>query len=142
MKQYNIAPETLELEVTETVAAKNISELCKVLDKVRQLGCKIAIDDFGTGFSSLSLLHTLPATRLKIDRAFVDPMLQDDSIAKMIVNLGQTLGMELTAEGIETEEQLEKLKAFGCEEGQGWLFAKAMILEDLLNFSHKLAKNK
>ena len=142
MKQYNIAPETLELEVTETVAAKNISELCKVLDKVRQLGCKIAIDDFGTGFSSLSVLHTLPATRLKIDRAFVDPMLQDDSIAKMIVNLGQTLGMELTAEGIETEEQLEKLKAFGCEEGQGWLFAKAMILEDLLNFSHKRAKNK
>ncbi|MBU2897753.1 EAL domain-containing protein [Vibrio hepatarius] len=140
MKRYNIEPETVELEVTETVVAKNISELCKVLNKVRQLGCKIAIDDFGTGFSSLSVLHTLPATRLKIDRAFVEGMLQDDSIAKMIVNLGQTLGMEITAEGIENKSQLERLKGFGCEEGQGWLFSKAMIMEELLNFARQVEK--
>lgn len=142
MERYKIDPNTIELEITETVAAKNISELCKVLNKVRELGCQIAIDDFGTGFSSLSVLHKLPVTRLKIDRTFVDGMLQDDSIAKMIVNLGQTLGMEVTAEGIETKEQLEKLKAFGCEEGQGWLFAKAMIMEDLLNFAQSDGKTK
>lgn len=134
LKQYAIKPQQIELEITETIAAKNLSALCAVLDQVRQLGCKIAIDDFGTGFSSLSILHKLPATRLKIDRAFVDAMEEDCSIAKMIVNLGQTLGMQITAEGIETEFQHNKLKAFNCEEGQGWLFAKAMTMEQLIVF--------
>jgi sensor c-di-GMP phosphodiesterase-like protein len=108
-----------------------------VLNNVRRLGCKIAIDDFGTGFSSLSLLHKLPATRLKIDRIFVDAMNEDDSIAKMIVNLGQTLGMEITAEGIETEIQHRQLKAFHCEEGQGWLFAKAMEMDEFIAFFNR-----
>ncbi|MBW3695366.1 EAL domain-containing protein [Vibrio sp. T187] len=132
LTRHHVAPERIELEITETMAANNLSYICKVLDNVRQLGCKIAIDDFGTGFSSLSVLHKLPATRLKIDRSFVDAMEQDDSIAKMIVNLGQTLGLNITAEGIETSVQYEKLKAFGCEEGQGWLFAKAMEMTDLI----------
>ncbi|MGF1696237.1 EAL domain-containing protein [Vibrio lamellibrachiae] len=132
LNSTGILPSQLELEITETMAANNLDYVCKVLTQVRQLGCKIAIDDFGTGFSSLSVLHKLPATRLKIDRAFVEAMEEDDSIAKMIVNLGQTLGLEVTAEGIETSAQLEKLKGFGCEEGQGWLFAKAMPLEDLI----------
>ncbi|MCK6262942.1 EAL domain-containing protein [Vibrio sp. ZSDE26] len=130
LKSTGIEPKQLELEITETMAANNLDYICNVLDKVRALGCKVAIDDFGTGFSSLSVLHKLPATRLKIDRAFVDAMEDDDSIAKMIVNLGQTLGLEVTAEGIETQSQLAKLRAFGCEEGQGWLFAKAMNLDD------------
>ncbi|MGF1721143.1 EAL domain-containing protein [Vibrio kyushuensis] len=132
LNSTGVSPSQLELEITETMAANNLDYVCKVLTQVRQLGCKIAIDDFGTGFSSLSVLHKLPATRLKIDRAFVEAMEEDDSIAKMIVNLGQTLGLEVTAEGIETSTQLEKLKGFGCEEGQGWLFAKAMPLEDLI----------
>ena len=134
-QRHQINPHCIELEITETVAAKNLSEICQVLDQVRQLGCKIAIDDFGTGFSSLSMLHSLPATRLKIDRTFVDSIGQDDSIAKMIVNLGQTLGMEITAEGIENQTQLEQLKAFQCEEGQGWLFARAMVMDQLIRFA-------
>lgn len=134
LKQHAIAPQQIELEITETIAAKNLSALCDVLNQVRELGCKIAIDDFGTGFSSLSILHKLPATRLKIDRSFVDAMEEDCSIAKMIVNLGQTLGLQITAEGIETSFQHDKLKAFHCEEGQGWLFAKAMEMEQLITF--------
>ncbi|MGC9460143.1 GGDEF/EAL domain-containing response regulator [Vibrio genomosp. F10] len=133
LESTGISPQQLELEITETVAANDFDYICNVLTEVRKLGCKVAIDDFGTGFSSLSVLHKLPATRLKIDRAFVDAMDEDDSIAKMIVNLGQTLGLEVTAEGIETDEQFEKLKSFGCEEGQGWLFAKAMVLEELIS---------
>ncbi|WP_295894400.1 EAL domain-containing protein [uncultured Vibrio sp.] len=131
IESTGISPHQLELEITETMAANNLEHICKVLKEVRDLGCKVAIDDFGTGFSSLSVLHKLPATRLKIDRAFVDAMEDDDSIAKMIVNLGQTLGLEVTAEGIETDAQLEKLRGFGCEEGQGWLFAKAMPFDEL-----------
>ncbi|WGV99255.1 EAL domain-containing protein [Vibrio sp. YMD68] len=133
LESTGISPQQLELEITETVAANDFDYICNVLTEVRNLGCKVAIDDFGTGFSSLSVLHKLPATRLKIDRAFVDAMDEDDSIAKMIVNLGKTLGLEVTAEGIETDEQFEKLKSFGCEEGQGWLFAKAMVLEELIS---------
>ncbi|MGC9491976.1 GGDEF/EAL domain-containing response regulator [Vibrio genomosp. F10] len=133
LESTGISPQQLELEITETVAANDFDYIFNVLTEVRKLGCKVAIDDFGTGFSSLSVLHKLPATRLKIDRAFVDAMDEDDSIAKMIVNLGQTLGLEVTAEGIETDEQFEKLKSFGCEEGQGWLFAKAMVLEELIS---------
>ncbi|MDC5811454.1 EAL domain-containing protein [Vibrio europaeus] len=124
----------IELEITETIAAKDLPYLSRMLEQVRELGCKVAIDDFGTGFSSLNVLHKLPATRLKIDRTFVDAMEHDCTIAKMIVNLGQTLGMEITAEGIETTFQLEKLKKFQCEEGQGWLFAKAMRMEELIHF--------
>ena len=134
LTRHAISPQQIELEITETIAAKNLSALCGVLNQVRQLGCKIAIDDFGTGFSSLSILHNLPATRLKIDRSFVDAMEDDCSIAKMIVNLGQTLGLQITAEGIETDFQHNKLKAFNCEEGQGWLFAKAMEMDQLITF--------
>jgi EAL domain-containing protein (putative c-di-GMP-specific phosphodiesterase class I) len=142
MQSNNIPPEQVEVEVTETIAANNLDDIQQALNRVRALGCKVAIDDFGTGFSSLSILHTLPATRLKIDRTFVDAMEQDDSIAKMIVNLGQTLGMEITAEGIETQAQYQQLKAFNCEEGQGWLFAKAMELDELVAFLAKPMQNE
>lgn len=142
MQSNNIPPEQVEVEVTETIAANNLDDIQQALNRVRAIGCKVAIDDFGTGFSSLSILHTLPATRLKIDRTFVDAMEQDDSIAKMIVNLGQTLGMEITAEGIETQAQYEQLKAFNCEEGQGWLFARAMELDELVAFLAKPMQNE
>ncbi|USD40119.1 EAL domain-containing protein [Vibrio sp. SCSIO 43135] len=132
LNRYQLSPQQIEIEVTETMAANDLEFMCDILAQVRALGCKVAIDDFGTGFSSLSVLHRLPATRLKIDRTFVNAMEDDDSIAKMIVNLGQTLGMDITAEGIETELQKQKLQQFGCEEGQGWLFAKALEFPDLL----------
>jgi diguanylate cyclase (GGDEF)-like protein len=132
ISDYQLNPEKLEIEVTETMAANNIAFMCSILSEVRKLGCSVAIDDFGTGFSSLSVLHKLPATRLKIDKSFVETMESDDSIAKMVVNLGQSLGMAITAEGIETEEQKEKLINLQCEEGQGWLFSKALEYDDLV----------
>ena len=94
----------------------------------------MAIDDFGTGFSSLSQLRQLQVERLKIDRAFVREAQHSSAgstIAQMVVNLGCGLGMRVIAEGIETEEQRQQLLALGCHEGQGWLFAKPMLSDDL-----------
>ncbi|WP_076589586.1 putative bifunctional diguanylate cyclase/phosphodiesterase [Vibrio ostreicida] len=132
LAEFSIPATHIEIEITETMAAHNLTFMCQILEQVRQLGCKVAIDDFGTGFSSLNVLNKLPATRLKIDRSFVAGIEHSDSIVKMIVELGQNLGMEVTAEGIETLSQKEKLQEYHCEEGQGWWFAKAMTMSDLL----------
>ena len=103
-----------------------------LLMAVCALGVSVAIDDFGTGFSSLSVLRHLPAQRLKIDRSFINELEDDDSIARMVISLGQSLGMRITAEGVETEAQRQALCALGCEEGQGWLFARALNEAELL----------
>ena len=103
--------------------------------KERRIG--IAIDDFGTGFSSLSYLDRLPADRIKIDRAFVnaldngDPGARGARIAEMVVPLGRKLGMKVLAEGIETEAQARRLGELGCDDGQGFLYARPMPIEEL-----------
>jgi EAL domain-containing protein (putative c-di-GMP-specific phosphodiesterase class I) len=94
----------------------------------------VAIDDFGTGFSSLSVLRHLKADRLKIDRAFIAEIGTDSSIARMVVNLGHCLDMKVIAEGVETQAQSDALQALGCNEGQGWLFARPMIEDALLKW--------
>jgi diguanylate cyclase (GGDEF)-like protein len=128
-------PDCLELEITESVAVMGMERVASVLRAIKERGIAVAIDDFGTGFSSLSYLDQLPADRLKIDRAFVSSL---DSgrlgarIAEMIVPLGHQLGMQVLAEGVETEVQASILRSLGCDEAQGYLYAKAMVIEDLL----------
>jgi diguanylate cyclase (GGDEF)-like protein/PAS domain S-box-containing protein len=124
----------IELEITETMAAENPKELGALLQKVRDMGLKIAIDDFGIGFSSLSILRHLPVSRLKIDRSFVQEMHEDDRIARMVLSLSQSLGLQTTAEGVETETQHQLLQQLGCHEGQGWLYAKALTEPELVAF--------
>ena len=116
----------VELEITESMAADDLAVLRPLLDAVRAMGVSVAIDDFGTGFSSLSVLRHLPAQRLKIDRSFINELDHDDSIARMVISLGHSLGMRITAEGVETESQRQALCELGCEEGQGWLFARPL----------------
>lgn len=116
----------VELEITESMAADDLAVIRPLLDAVRALGVSVAIDDFGTGFSSLSVLRHLPAQRLKIDRSFINELDHDDSIARMVISLGHSLGMRITAEGVETESQRQALCELGCEEGQGWLFARPL----------------
>lgn len=128
----DIPPEYIELEITESMAAENLDHMRTLLAEVRALGVMIAIDDFGTGFSSLSVLRHLPAQRLKIDRSFINEMGRDDSISRMVISLGHSLGMNVTAEGVETEAQRQALHVLGCEEGQGWLFARPMEESALL----------
>ncbi len=130
-------PECLELEITESVAVMGLQRVAALLQQIRARGIAVAIDDFGTGFSSLSYLDRLPADRLKIDRAFVSALDSGDAgarIAEMIVPLGHRLGMQVLAEGVETEAQAAALRQLGCDEVQGYLYAKPMPFDDLVTW--------
>ncbi len=133
LDELQVAPHHLELEITESVAALGIRQVATLLKAIRSRGIAVAIDDFGTGFSSLSYLDRLPADRIKIDRSFVSTLdsPQGARIAEMIVPLGHQLGLAVLAEGVETEAQLEVLKALGCNEIQGYLIAQPMPLDTL-----------
>jgi EAL domain-containing protein (putative c-di-GMP-specific phosphodiesterase class I) len=122
-----IAPSRVILEVTEGILIDNPEEAQVTLDALRALGVSIALDDFGSGYSSLSYLQKFPFDRLKIDRAFVASLGtsgNSGAIIQSIVTLGHALGMKVLAEGIETNEQRVLLRLAGCDEMQGYLFAK------------------
>lgn len=131
VQDSQVPAEAIELEITESVAAEDFNFLVQRLNEIRALGFGIAIDDFGTGFSSLGVLRHLPATRLKIDRVFINEIYSDDSIARMVISLGHSLAMQITAEGVETSKQQQKLQQLGCDEGQGWLYAPALPEKEL-----------
>jgi len=117
----------LELEITEAVLLQNNEATLSVLHQLRGLGVKISMDDFGTGYSSLSYLRSFPFDKIKIDQSFVRDLANNpDSIAiiRAVTGLGQSFGMVTTAEGVETQEQLEQMRAEGCTEVQGYLFSK------------------
>ncbi len=119
----------IELEITESVTMHDQSKVKGILSHMKQLGMTIAIDDFGTGFSSLSYLQELEVDRLKIDKSFVSRLnqaRQNRSIPEMILGLGQQFGLAVIAEGVETEHQAKLLRAMGCIEAQGYLYARPM----------------
>ena len=121
-----LPPERLILEMTETVMFHDTATTLSRLQDIRDLGVRIAIDDFGTGYSSLGYLRRFRVDLLKIAREFVGSAdrQEDWAFAGAIVALGRTLGLSIIAEGIEEQGQLERLKALGCEFGQGYLFAR------------------
>lgn len=122
-----LAPERLELEITESVLLGNSAETIATLHKLKSRGVRIALDDFGTGYSSLSYLRSFPFDKIKIDQSFVrDATATKGSklIVRAITSLGRSLGMTTTAEGVETIEQLKQVKAEGCNEAQGFLFSR------------------
>ena len=126
----------IEIEITESVLVRDSAKVRYALERLRKLGCRIALDDFGTGYSSLAYITRFPPDRLKIDKAFVcnvDTSASDAAIANAILSLAKTLGIVVTAEGIERPSQLEWLRARGCEEAQGFLLARplaAAVLEE------------
>jgi len=127
--------ERVVLEVTETSAMRNFALVSNALHTARNAGLHVAIDDFGTGFSSLAYVHELPANHLKIDRAFVSRLEEDErsrQIAHIIIQLGNTIGATLIAEGVETEAQATWLRDHGCHFAQGWLFGRPMPLDALI----------
>jgi diguanylate cyclase (GGDEF)-like protein len=127
LRRHGLPPERLEVEVTESLFG-NGESMRRVLSDLRELGVAVSLDDFGTGFSSLGQLKSLPMDRLKIDRSFVADLSQDSSsraIVRTIITLAQSLGLEITAEGVETQEQREALLELGAHEAQGWLFYRA-----------------
>jgi diguanylate cyclase len=130
-------PQWLELEITESAIMSDPDRAFRIVQALREIGVSIAIDDFGTGYSSLAYLQNLNIDRLKIDRSFVIGMTQSEGsrvIVASIVKLGHALGLQIVAEGIETEMQRQQLDALGCDFGQGYLFAPAMPVEALLQW--------
>ena len=134
LRDSRIPPNCLELEITESMAMTDPEMLVSMLQKIKSMGVRISIDDFGTGFSSLSQLQKLNVDKLKIDRAFVSEIFSNHSeasIAKMIVQLSQSLNLSVIAEGVETKEQADALLSFGCKYAQGFYFAKPQTKSDL-----------
>ena len=129
-----LRPGRLELEITETVLLADTEATLAVLHQLRGLGVRIAMDDFGTGYSSLSYLQTFPFDRIKIDRSFVKGVAEDIgslNIVRAVAALAKGIGMATTAEGVETQEQLDAVKAEGCTEMQGFLFSRALPSRDI-----------
>ncbi|MBR9726474.1 EAL domain-containing protein [Shewanella intestini] len=124
--RHQVAPELLEIEITETSLMNNINDAIIKLQHLKNAGFGIAVDDFGTGYSSLSYLRHLPISTVKIDRAFVNDLPEDGAIASTILMLGQQLDLDIVAEGIETKEQLEWLKQHNCAIGQGFYYSKPL----------------
>ena len=126
LQEFKLPPRCLKLEITESVFSDNIEAAVGLLTQLRELGVQLSIDDFGTGYSSLSYLQRFPIDTLKIDRSFVTQMMENEenlAIVRTIVALAQNLGMDVVAEGVETEEQLRLLRKLECENGQGFLFS-------------------
>ncbi len=142
-----LAPHRLELEITESVLLGNSAETVATLHKLKAQGLSIALDDFGTGYSSLSYLRSFPFDKLKIDQSFVrDATATNGSklIVRAITSLGRSLGITITAEGVETIEQLDQIRAEGCNEAQGFLFSRPVpateIASTILNLRGGLAR--
>ena len=132
LESSGLEPENLVIELTESTIMHNTELNLERFRALKALGIKIAIDDFGMGYSSLSYLHRFPIDILKIDRAFVSRLTSQDEgpdLARAVVMLGETLGLETVAEGIENEDQIAKLLKLGCVAGQGFLFARASSLD-------------
>ncbi|MGA2057809.1 MAG: EAL domain-containing protein [Bradyrhizobium sp.] len=137
LSKSGLEPSRLELEITETVLLKDTESTQATLRQLRDIGVKIALDDFGTGYSSLSYLSRFQFDKIKIDRSFVNDMsTRTDalSIVRAITTLGADLGMTVTAEGVESKEQLARLRAVQCTEVQGFLFSKPRAARDLTEF--------
>jgi diguanylate cyclase (GGDEF)-like protein len=137
LAEAKLPADRLELEITETAFIEVTREHWDLLRRLRARGMTIAIDDFGTGYSSLVYLRSLPADRIKLAQVFVDDIADegaDTTIAEAAVLLGRGLGLEVTAEGVETDEQLAKLKLLKCDEAQGYLLAKPMRADELARF--------
>ena len=134
LESLNLAGNNLKLEITESTLVENTSAVTKVLEQLKERDIKLCLDDFGTGYSSLSYLRYLPVDTVKIDRSFIRPEINntDRDIIKAIIDLAHSLGLDVIAEGIETETQLNVLRDLGCEYGQGYFFAYPLHSQDVL----------
>jgi diguanylate cyclase (GGDEF)-like protein/PAS domain S-box-containing protein len=143
LAKSGLAPERLVLEITESAMLLNVNETLHVMERLNAMGVGFALDDFGTGYSSLSYLALLRPTIIKIDRSFVSPVEdndRNDTLLEAIVSLGQKLGMTMSAEGIETEAQLERLHRLGCDYGQGFFWSTAVPGDEVYRMLRRLVR--
>lgn len=140
LQDFNLTGNELKLEITESMIIDDVENAIALLQEIKALGLKLSIDDFGTGYSSLSYLHRFPVDTLKIDKSFISRLTDEQDQEKYsqlvhtIVTLGHNLKMNVVAEGLETEEQVNLLKSFNCEYGQGYFFSKPLLKEDATQF--------
>jgi diguanylate cyclase (GGDEF)-like protein/PAS domain S-box-containing protein len=135
LRSYEVSPTSLELEITETTLMEDTERTIKILDELYALGLHLAIDDFGTGYSSLSALQQFPISTLKIDKSFVKHVstsADDATLVATIVQMGQNMNMDVVAEGVESEEQLNFLQSISCTYAQGLLFGDPMSSDNYL----------
>ena len=137
LRESGLEARYLRLDITETVYIKALEGNTQALDELKRMGVSISIDDFGTGYSSLAYLKRLPANALKVEKSFVNGIgedLEDTAIVRMIIDLAHTLGMEVIAEGVESEQQAELLQEMGCDLAQGFHFSEPLQLEAAVRF--------
>ena len=137
LAESGLSADRLELEITESVLLSDDSATLELLHKLRRLGVRISLDDFGTGYSSLSYLRTFPFDKIKIDRSFLQELCSSQAtmvIVSALINLATGLGMMVTAEGVETQDQLDWLRSAGCTEAQGYLISRPLSTANLRSF--------
>jgi diguanylate cyclase (GGDEF)-like protein len=135
LEAWGVAPQWLELEITESAIMSDPARAQKVLSRLDEMGVRLSIDDFGTGYSSLAYLKRLPVDEVKIDRSFISDMLRDESsatIVKSTIDLGHNLGIKVVAEGVENTECWKLLRAQGCDSAQGYFISRPMTGENLV----------
>jgi diguanylate cyclase (GGDEF)-like protein len=145
VRDAGLAPGELELELTESMSVQYPERSAELMARLRGLGCTLSIDDFGTGYSSLSYLKRLPVDKLKIDRSFVQDMHQSvESLAmvKAIIAMAHSLRLEVIAEGVELEEQLDALRAAGCDQIQGFYYSKPLSADDCAAYLREHAEHR
>jgi EAL domain-containing protein (putative c-di-GMP-specific phosphodiesterase class I) len=137
LEQYDVDPSMLTLEITESSLLLDAPRSRATIDRLNDAGIRLSVDDFGTGYSSLSYLRRLPVSELKIDRSFVSNLLledQDEVIVRSIIDLGHNLGMQVVAEGVETDEILSRLRGFGCDVAQGYGICRPIPYDQFLTW--------
>ena len=136
LRKSGMQASRLELEITESSLLEENSEICNAVAKLKALGVRLVLDDFGTGYSGLRYLSNFPIDKIKIDRSFIRDLgirPQANNLVRATINLGKSLGLTTLAEGIETQTQLETLQELGCQQGQGFLFSRAVPENEITN---------
>ncbi len=137
IKKYNFDKTLLILEITESIFIKDIDSVVSILKEIRREEIKISLDDFGTGYSSLSVLNRLPINELKIDKSFINELLNkksSENLVKSIINIAKEFNMQIVSEGVETKEQKDKLSSMKCDIYQGYYFSRPLVKDNLVRY--------
>ena len=131
MDRHGVDPGRIILEVTEHDMTHDCGRMLRQMSEIKAMGIRLSLDDFGTGYSSLAYLRRFPMDVLKIDRSFTQEACEDGALLQAIVAMGESLGLVLVPEGIESEAQADELRALGCRLGQGFLFGRPVPASEL-----------